>query len=332
VVQVKNFDNKVEQNDDPDPSVAYAGPLIVLTSKFSASASEILAGALQDYGRALIVGDASTHGKGTVQSVNLLSNWMRDIGNNDPGALKLTIKKFYRASGASTQNKGVVPDIILPSVFNDSKDFGESALENPLEWDTIPSAEFDRLNLVAPYLPDLLKRSTRRVAGEREFDYVRQDIEQYKKLQADKTVSLNEKERLKEKAEIDARQKARDKERLTRKEPPDKVYELSLKQCDLPGLPEPVQKTNSTRAKLALASDSPDRGAGATNIAASASAELPSGASTDSDFDEEKPSAPDATLAEAEHILVDYLSVLPKGDILASGQKFDKLPDLNRKD
>jgi carboxyl-terminal processing protease len=257
---------------------------------------------------------------------------MRDTGTNDPGALKLTIKKFYRPSGASTQNKGVVPDIVLPSVFNDSKEFGESSLENPLEWDTIESAQFDRLNLVAPYLPDLLRRSSGRVASEREFDYVREDIEKYKKIQADKTVSLNENERLKEKAEIDARQKARDKERLARKEPLDKVYELSLKQCDLPGLPEPVQKTNSTRAKLALSPDAQDRGAGASNDSAPASADLASGVSADSDGDEEKPSPPDATLAEAEHILVDYLAVLPKGDILAASQKLDKLPDLNRKD
>src|SRR4026208_1804927 len=102
--------------------------MIVLPSRFSASASEILAGALQDYGRAVIVGDASTHGKGTVQSVNQLANWLRLPPNttNDPGALKLTIKKFYRPSGVSTQLKGVVPDIILPSVFNESKDIGEA--------------------------------------------------------------------------------------------------------------------------------------------------------------------------------------------------------------
>src|SRR5206468_136743 len=162
------------------PSVQYDGPLIVLTSKFSASAYEIVAGALQDYGRALIVGDASTHGKGTVQSVNPLAPHMHlsaaILLTNDPGALKLTIKKFYRPSGASTQKKGVVPDIVLPSLFNESKEIGESALENPLEWDTIDKAKYDHLNLVDPYLQELRKRSNERVANDKEFDYVREDI------------------------------------------------------------------------------------------------------------------------------------------------------------
>ena len=322
VVQVKNFDGKIEEEDDKDPSIAYTGPLIVLTSKFSASASEILAGALQDYGRALIVGDASTHGKGTVQSVNPLSNYLRTPPTNDPGALKLTIKKFYRASGVSTQLKGVVPDIILPSVFNESKDVGESALDNPLACDSIKSAKFDRLNLVAPYLADLQKRSTERVSTEREYDYVREDIQQYKKMQADKTVSLNEKQRLKEKEEIEARQKARDKERLARKDPLEKVYELSLKQCDLPGLPPPVEKTNSL-ARVAGGDTS------ATNIAAVPAADTPPGLPGE-DSEDEKPPVPDASLIEAEHILADYVSVLPKDNVLTAA-KPDTILDLNRK-
>ena len=130
--------------DDTDPSVRYDGPLVVLTSRYSASASEILAGALQDYGRALIVGDASTHGKGTVQSVNQLRPFIRTADKsltNDPGALKLTIKKFFRPSGLSTQLKGVIPDIVLPSVANESKDIGESALENPLPCEHHPERE-----------------------------------------------------------------------------------------------------------------------------------------------------------------------------------------------
>ncbi|HYG34222.1 MAG TPA: S41 family peptidase, partial [Clostridia bacterium] len=134
IVQVRDYDGTTQQDDDPDSSIHYDGPLIVLTSRFSASASEILAGALQDYGRALIVGDSSTHGKGTVQSVQHLGEPLkRMLGlkgmTNEPGALKITIKKFYRASGSSTQLKGVTPHIVLPSIFNESKDVGESALE-----------------------------------------------------------------------------------------------------------------------------------------------------------------------------------------------------------
>src|SRR6185369_1224284 len=167
--------NEVEEMPDTDPAVAYDGPLIVLTSRFSASASEILAGALQDYGRALIVGDASTHGKGTVQMVNPRPPPLHAIKSptNDPGALKVTIKKFYRASGASTQLKGVTPDIVLPSIFNESKDIGETALDNPLPWDTIKSATYEHLNKVDPYVAELRRRSGERVAHEREFDYVR---------------------------------------------------------------------------------------------------------------------------------------------------------------
>src|SRR5699024_6634726 len=113
VVQVQDYDGRRFQDDDPDSAIWYDGPLIVLTSRFSASASEILAGALQDYGRALIVGDSSTHGKGTVQSLLQLAPIMSQNGlftSSNPGALKVTILKFYRASGASTQLKGVVPD------------------------------------------------------------------------------------------------------------------------------------------------------------------------------------------------------------------------------
>jgi carboxyl-terminal processing protease len=316
VVQVRNWKNEVEVMDDNDPSVAYDGPLIVLTSRFSASASEILAGALQDYGRALVVGDSSTHGKGTVQSVNPLpppSQFTSDKSQtNDPGALKVTIKKFYRASGASTQLRGVVPDIVLPSVLNESKDVGETALDNPLPYDTIDSAKFERLNLVTPCVTELRRRSSQRVLTDKDYDYVREDIEQYKKMQADKTISLNQSQRLKEKEEADARQKARDKERLARKDPSEKIYEISLKQAALPGLPPPVEKTNSVTAKLSINSS------GSTNnsLAALSPAKSPTG---DPDLDEtaedEKPPAIDYMLAETEHILMDYFSLFPRNDL-----------------
>ncbi len=317
VVQVKDFDGSIQEDDDTDSSVAYDGPLIVLTSRFSASASEILAGALQDYGRALIVGDSSTHGKGTVQSVQPLKPFIRGgtAMTNDPGAVKLTIKKFYRASGASTQLKGVVPDIVLPSIFNESKDIGEAALENPLPWDTIDSAKYDHLNLVAPYVQQLRLRSQDRVAKDKEYSYIREDIEYFKKQQADKTVSLNEKQRLKEKEEIDARNKARDKERLARVEPPEKVYDLTLKLAALPGLPPPTVKTNSTLAKI-----SAPAGLG-TNTTVAASEEAAPAAGDDSeDALDEKPPAQDAALDESEHILADYVGMLPKGNLVTTGR------------
>ena len=212
--------------------------------------------------------DSKEYGKGTVQSVNPLKPYMQLYAKgvtNDPGALKITIKKFYRASGASTKLKGVTPDIVLPSIFNDSKDFGESSLENPLPWDTIKSSKYQNLNRVEPYLVELRKQSTDRITTDTDFSYIREDIEVIKKQQADKTVSLFEKQLLQEKQEADARKKLRDKERHARKDPQEKVYEISLKMADKPGLPPPVEKTNT----LAKAS-SRDLTAGSTNLAQAA--------------------------------------------------------------
>ena len=310
VVQVKDFDGSVKEEDTPpNPPVLYDGPLIVLTSRFSASASEILAGALQDYGRALIVGDASTHGKGTVQSVQPLRLRSTSPSASDPGALKLTIKKFYRPSGASTQLKGVVPDIILPSLFSESKEIGESALENPLAWDTIEKSKYDRLNLVEPYLSELRKRSTDRVAADKEFAYVREDIGIYNKKLADKSVSLNEKQQLQEKEDAEARQKTRDKERLAAGEPSEKTYELTLKQALLPGLPPPVTKTNTAVAKTSPPKPGSSSGVSTNGALAAAQSNL------EESSDEEKAPAIDADLLESEHILLDYMTLLRKSNV-----------------
>ena len=185
VVQVRDEDGTVQEAEDTDPAVLYDGPLVVLTSRHSASASEILAGALQDYGRAVDRRrrlDSRQRHRAKREPVAALHATADRSLTNDPGALKLTIKKFFRPSGASTQLKGVVPDIILPSVANESKDIGESALDNPLPHGTpSPSAKFDHFNLVEPYLPDLRKRSAERVAADKEFAYVREDIELFKK-------------------------------------------------------------------------------------------------------------------------------------------------------
>ncbi len=291
VVQVRDAQGKVIHDDDPDPSVQYDGPLIVLTSRASASASEILAGALQDYGRALIVGDSSTHGKGTVQSLLQLENdlhFANRSSTNNPGALKITIRKFYRASGSSTQLKGVTPDIVLPSL-NNYAEVGEASLENPLAWDEIPGAKFERLNRIQPILPELKKRSDQRLTSDKDFAYLQEDIEIYKKFLADKSVSLNEEARRKEKKENEERVEARKKERKLRPEPEEKVHELTLKQVDLPGLPPPAAQTNEV-GKV----DSP--GAALT------------GEDDDAETDEKSPPL-DVTLKEAKRILLDLISL-----------------------
>lgn len=289
VVQVRNPDGSVAVDEDPDDTVAYDGPLMVLTSRFSASASEILAAALQDYGRALIVGDSSTHGKGTVQTVQELNNFMRGVDN--PGAVKVTIRKFYRANGGSTQLKGVTPDIVLPSI-NNHAEVGESSLENALPYDTIPKANYDKLNRVGPYLPELQKRSSERTAKDKDFAYLNEDIERYKKAVAEKAVSLNEAVRRAERDELKAHARARRKELLARHETPPTTYEITLKLAAEKGLPPAM--TNKVPATV-------------TSDAVESVDPLEVKAEGDLDDVEETVTAPDVHLKEAERILMDFI-------------------------
>lgn len=256
VVQVKDPSGEVTVDKDTDPSIAYDGPMIVLTSRFSASASEILAGALQDYGRALIVGDSSTHGKGTVQTMLTLSRYLRNA-DFDPGAIKVTIRKFYRPSGASTQRKGVEPDIVLPSV-NNHAEVGEVSLEYALPWDTIAPAEFRPVNRIAAYLDDLRQASTKRVEASKDFSYIREDIQRFDKLRADKTVSLNEEVRLKEKDDLKKIEEARKKERKDRHNPTPIAYKITLKNSEQAGLPAPYDAVKEREEKRRAAGLEPD--------------------------------------------------------------------------
>ncbi|MFA6963051.1 MAG: carboxy terminal-processing peptidase [Opitutaceae bacterium] len=192
VVQVRAYSGEIKVDDDENPAVAYDGPLAVLVSRFSASASEIVAGALQNYGRAVIIGDSSTHGKGSVQTVLELRNVVPKLARSDikSGATKLTIQKFYLPNGASTQLKGVVPDIILPSV-DDFLPIGESDLPHALVWDSIPSSKFDGKPLPSSALSPLIAASTKRQGELPEFTYLRRGIDQFKSRQDEKTISLN---------------------------------------------------------------------------------------------------------------------------------------------
>lgn len=242
VVQTRGPAGDIDVGADTDPAVVYDGPLVVLTSRFSASASEILAGALQDYGRAIIVGDPSTFGKGTVQSIVPLAPIMdrsRLQYAYDPGALKLTIRKFYRPSGSSTQLKGVVPDIVLPSLSGVS-DVGESVLENPLPWDSVPPADYDRLAMVGPYLAALRDESARRVTQTEAFAYLRVEIARLKEKLATKAVSLNEAVRRQELARIEERKKAYEMAVKALRAPTPVTYEITLENAALPGLPPPL--------------------------------------------------------------------------------------------
>lgn len=243
VVQTRDFKNTIDVANDPDPGILWDGPLIVLTSRFSASASEIVAGALQDYGRAVVVGDTTTFGKGTVQTITPLAPLMDRAGlgrSFDPGALKVTISKFYRPSGGSTELKGVSSDIVLPSP-SEVSGVSESMLTDPLPWDTVPAVKYDRDNLVAPYLPALKAQSAKRVASDKTFQLLREEIALLKKRVAEKTVSLNEAERRKEMATAKARQEQL--EAAARATANARViYPITVKSAEAPGLPEPQKQ------------------------------------------------------------------------------------------
>jgi carboxyl-terminal processing protease len=227
VVQVKGPRGGVERRDDPERGTVYSGPLMVLTSHLSASASEILAGALQDYGRALVVGDSTTHGKGTVQMLIDLGQQLR-TGEAPPkiGALKLTIQQFYRVNGDSTQNHGVASDIVLPSI-TDHLGTGEKELEHALAFDRVQPVEHEELAQVSSKLKaDLRARSVQRVKQSPDFTKLAKEIERLEAQRARKTIPLNEKE-LREQFNKDEAEKADQKNGLLPPEKPEKVYKFA---------------------------------------------------------------------------------------------------------
>jgi carboxyl-terminal processing protease len=196
VVQVKDADKRVQPYDDVEPGVAWDGPLVVLVNKFSASASEIVAGAIQDYRRGLVIGDEATHGKGTVQSLLDLGRQLFQRLPNAPslGAIKITMQQFYRPGGLSTQLEGVKSDIELPSITTHLP-VGESDLDHAVAFDKVPAAEFQSTGRVSDeMLATLRERSAARVAADEDFVKVARDIAQYAKRKEEKTISLVESE------------------------------------------------------------------------------------------------------------------------------------------
>ena len=225
IVQIKDPRDRIQVLRDEDPEVAYSGPLVVLVSHVSASASEIFAAAMQDYGRALVIGDSKTFGKGTVQTMLALSAWLQDVPN--PGALKLTTQKFYRVAGGSTQNRGVIPDITMPSLY-DIRDIGESSLNNAMPYDEVQPSPHLNFGAFNGKLTELRQRSMIRVATEREFTYLNEDIARLKQQLKEGTVSLNKTKRLEEKKATADRDAARKKERHTRTVPELKFTDIAV--------------------------------------------------------------------------------------------------------
>ncbi|WP_347912598.1 carboxy terminal-processing peptidase [Pseudomonas grandcourensis] len=195
-VLVRNADGRVDVLEDENPGAFYKGPMALLVNRLSASASEIFAGAMQDYHRALIIG-GQTFGKGTVQTIQPLNH----------GELKLTLAKFYRVSGQSTQHQGVLPDIDYPSII-DTKEIGESALPEAMPWDTIKAAIKPSVDPFKPYISQLQSEHDVRTAKDAEFVFIRDKLALAQKLMAEKTVSLNEVDRRAQHADIEAKQLA----------------------------------------------------------------------------------------------------------------------------
>jgi len=194
VVQIKDADKRVQQYDDVDPGISWDGPLVVLTNKFSASASEIVAGAIQDYRRGLVIGDNSTHGKGTVQSLLDLGRQLFQRLPNAPslGAIKITMQQFYRPLGESTQLQGVKSDVELPSITTHLP-VGESDLDHAIAFDKVPPADFRSSARVSEdMLKSLRNLSLKRVRESEDFRKVDQDVAQYNKRKSEKVVSLVE--------------------------------------------------------------------------------------------------------------------------------------------
>jgi len=287
VVQVKDTRGFIRVLHTPalESGIAYAGPMVVLTSHASASASEILAAALQDYGRAVIAGNKSTFGKGTVQSVVDLDQYMPSaLRAYKPGSLKLTIQKFYRVSGGSTQNRGVIPDIRLPAVA-DAMDVTETSLKNALPYDEVEPTSHPKLELTAPLLAQLDQAAQERIAASPEFGYIREDLERFKKQQTDKSISLNEAKRLAEKKADEDRTKQRKAERAARKAPKPREIAITLESIDNPSAPA-VKPSTAAKAGTGL---------------------------DDEEEENKDPSAPDVYLDEAVRIVSDWAAFSERG-------------------
>src|SRR5216684_4087765 len=238
IVQTKSSNGHVQISSDPDPAIAYSGPLVVLTSRQSASASEIFAAALQDYGRAVIAGDKNTFGKGTVQTILPIGRFASLLGSHsdEDGALKLTIQKFYRVAGGSTQLHGVASDIVLPSL-SDLPEFGEGALKNALPYDEVPKAKYTKWSdSHSLFIDQLRRRAEEQVKNDPEFHYVMDDIDRLRHKLDENRISLNEDVRKKELADDKLRKEMRSKERLARNPEEPRIYRLTLDTVDKPNL------------------------------------------------------------------------------------------------
>ncbi len=251
VVQVRESGGRVSVEGDGDSGVAWDGPLAVLVNRGSASASEIFAGAIQDYGRGLIIGE-TTFGKGTVQNLVDLDRWPANEEERF-GQVKLTIAQFFRVDGGSTQNKGVVPDINFPASV-DATEYGESTYDNALPWTKIAPVPHIHYGNFAPLLPKLETLHSERVADSKEFQWWTEDVNRYREEADETSISLNEAER---RAERDANEARRKQRQETRKELGLALDPLALASLD-DGLTANERNIIEDTAREKAAEDRPD--------------------------------------------------------------------------
>ncbi len=316
VVQVRDGRGGVRVLRTPGTGPDYTGPVIVLDSRFSASASEIVSAALKDRGRAVLVGEKSSFGKGTVQTVVDLDQYMPPaLSQYKAGGVRLTIQKFYRVSGGSTQNLGVTPDIKLPAL-TDHLDVTEASLPNALAYDQIPPAAYDSGNAVSPAeLARLRAASAARVAASLDFKFVRQDIALYLKRKQDKTVSLNYARRSAERKEEQDRQAGRNRQRAARKAPPLSVTPVTLQDI---AAGKPLVLNSTSAMEIAYSSGAaPAQAAAAVSSspvtlsgAIAADIKVSSAAAAGADY-ARAPAARDYVLEEAARVLGDMIAPPP---------------------
>ena len=284
-VQIRSKSNRVDILDDRDSSIIYDGPLAVLVNRLSASASEIFAGAIQDYERGIIIG-SQTFGKGTVQSLLPLNR----------GQLKLTQAKFYRISGESTQEKGIIPDIKYPSNYN-PESIGESTLDSPLPWDKISATTYRRKHSINHLVPELKSLHDERVSNNAEFNYLSEAFAYRKTRSENDTISLNEKKRLQEKTDREGFWLALENKRR-----------VALGEEPIASLDELAEEEPSIASNDGSAQATPLYDVEMVDPASAISV-LPTDDAHEIPEEEEEDKTPDPYLIESGHILLDLISL-----------------------
>jgi carboxyl-terminal processing protease len=302
-VQVRNATGQVEEEEDPHPGMAWDGPLAVLVNRASASASEIFAAAIQDYGRGVIIGEP-TFGKGTVQ--NLVD--LDEVAHNEKpeyGEVKMTIAQFFRVNGGSTQLRGVTPDISFPLTV-DATEFGESSYDNALPWTSIAPAHYQPVADLKPIVPMLAERHDARIKTNVEWQNFAEEIADARATRAEKTVSLNEEARKKQRDEEEAKRKARESASATPSaDPANKTQQKIMQDTKNGNVKATTQQPNATADNGGASDDDglqPDE----------------RGIQTDIKREQAAKDKRDVVLDEAAHILADEISLIRTDTKLAS--------------